>query len=294
MPASCGRRNRVRFAFSPPAWATWGARVHAANLILFLLVASSAGAETVLTGRLEQGGLVLGQAVPTAGVTLDGRPVPVEPHGRFLLGFGRDAAPAAVLEIHHGTAVEIQTLTIARRDWVVQSIEGLPRDKVEPDPVSVARIKADSDMLRALRARTTAEPRFLTGLIRPAEGIISGVFGSRRIYNGTPGAPHSGLDIAAVKGAPVLAAADGVVVLAAPDLFLTGQTVMIDHGLGLMSSYAHLSQLAVDPGQRVAAGQRIGAIGTTGLATGAHLHWGMSWLDVRLDPEAAFELLRKE
>ena len=74
----------------------------------------------------------------------------------------------------------------------------------------------------------------------------------------------------------------------------TGQTVLIDHGLGLMSSYAHLSRLEVEPGQRVTAGQRIGAIGATGLATGAHLHWGMSWLDIRLDPESALSALRRE
>jgi murein DD-endopeptidase MepM/ murein hydrolase activator NlpD len=85
-----------------------------------------------------------------------------------------------------------------------------------------------------------------------------------------------------------------VVVLAAPDLFLTGQTIMIDHGLGLMSSYAHLSKMEVEPGQRVMAGQTIGAIGATGLATGAHLHWGMSWQSVRLDPNSALNLLRKE
>ncbi|MDO8605957.1 MAG: M23 family metallopeptidase [Phaeospirillum sp.] len=276
MPASCGRRNS-RFAL----------------LVLLSLIVRSAGAETVLSGRLEQGGLVLGQASSPAEITLDGRPVPVEAQGRFLLGFGRDAAPGAVLEIRQGDTVETQVLTIARRAWEIQRIEGLPREKAAPDPAAVARIKAESEMLRGLRAKTTVEPWFMTGVIRPAEGIVSGVFGSQRVYNGNPGAPHSGLDIAAATGAPVLAAADGVVVLAVPDLFLTGQTVMIDHGLGLMSSYAHLSRLEVEPGQRVATGQRIGAIGATGLATGAHLHWGMSWLDIRLDPESALALLRR-
>ncbi len=277
MPPSCGHQNSLR------------------ALILALgLAASSAGAETVLSGRPEQGGLVLGRTDPPATVTLDGRLVPVEPQGRFLLGFGRDAAPSAVLEIRHGDAVETRALTVARRDWVVQRIEGLPREKVEPDPAAVARIKAETEMLRSLRAKVTPQPWFLTGLIRPAEGIVSGVFGSQRVYNGIPGAPHSGLDIAAPQGSPVLAAADGVVVLAAPDLFLTGQTILIDHGLGLMSSYAHLSRRDVEPGQRVVAGERIGAVGATGLATGAHLHWGMSWLDVRLDPDSALALLRKE
>lgn len=277
MPVSCGRRSNP-FAL----------------LVMLALVAPPAGAETVLSGQPEQGGLVLGQTDPPAEITLDGRTVPVEAQGRFLLGFGRDAGPEAVLEIRHDSAVETRTLAVARRDWVVQRIEGLPREKVEPDPAAVARIKAESARLRALRVQVTQEAWFLGGLIRPAEGVVSGVFGSQRIYNGNAGAPHSGLDIAAANGAPVLAAADGMVVLAAPDLFLTGQTIMIDHGLGLMSSYAHLSRMEVDAGQRVVAGQRIGNVGATGLATGAHLHWGMSWLDVRLDPEITQDLLRKK
>lgn len=278
MPASCGRpSNRLLI------------------LTLAVLTAMSpALAETSLTGKPEQGGLVLGRTEPPAAVSLDGQAVPVAEDGRFLLGFGRDAGAEARLEIRHGSEVETRTLTVARRDWAVQRIEGLPREKAEPDPVAVARIKAESEMLKGLRAKISPQPLFQSGLIRPAEGVVSGVFGSQRVYNGNAGAPHSGLDIAAPKGAPVLAAADGVVVLAAPDLFLTGQTIMIDHGLGLMSSYAHLSKMEVEPGQRVMAGQTIGAIGATGLATGAHLHWGMSWQSVRLDPNSALNLLRKE
>jgi murein DD-endopeptidase MepM/ murein hydrolase activator NlpD len=105
------------------------------------------------------------------------------------------------------------------------------------------------------------------------------------VLNGEPRAAHSGTDIAAPTGAPVRAVADGVVTLAAPDLFFTGITVMIDHGLGLQSIYAHLSRMDVSEGMRVAKGQRIGAVGASGRATGPHLHWGASWLDVRLDPE---------
>lgn len=276
MPPSCGRRNKL-----------------AALLLVALTVlacpASASGIE--LTGRLEQGGLALGRVPSGAMVSLDGRVVPVEPGGRFLLGFGRNCAPTATLDIRHGDQVESRSLTIAKRDWPIQRIEGLPREKAEPDPMAMARIKAENDMARDLRSRATLDALFLTGFSLPADGIISGVFGSQRVYNGNPGAPHSGLDIAAPKGNPVRAAADGIVILAAPDLFLTGQTVMIDHGLGLISSYAHLSRLDVDMGRRVSRGETIGAIGATGLATGAHLHWGVSWLEVRLDPDSAMYLL---
>ncbi|CAA7611583.1 Membrane protein related to metalloendopeptidase [Candidatus Terasakiella magnetica] len=263
--------------------------------VLFLalgLAAMPAGAETTLTGRFEQAGLVRGQTSPGTTVLLDSRPVPVDGGGHFLLGFARDAAATSTLTIHNREgAEEVRSLSIARRDWAVQRIEGLPRDKAAPDPAAVARILAEAEMLRTLRAKITTAAMFLDGLIRPADGIVSGVFGSQRVYNGTPGAPHSGLDIAAPSGSPVRAAADGVVVLAAPDLFLTGKTVMIDHGLGLMSSYAHLSRIDVEAGARVGRGETIGAIGATGLATGAHLHWGLSWLDTRLDPEAGLAAL---
>lgn len=278
MPPSCGRRNKAL-----------------ALIVAGLSWMGAATAGTDLSGHPEQGGLMLGRTEPGARVELDGRPVPVDSRGRFLLGFGRDYGPLAELRITLADGTEdVRALAVSRRDWPVQRIEGLPREKTEPDAASLARLRAETEMVRAIRARVTLEPRFLDdgGLLRPSDGTVSGVFGSQRVYNGIGGAPHSGLDIAAPAGTPVHACADGTVVLAAPDLFLTGRTVMIDHGLGLISSYAHLSRLDVAAGTAVRRGDRIGAIGATGLATGAHLHWGMSWLDVRLDPEATENILR--
>ncbi|KIL98177.1 peptidase M23/M37 family [Paramagnetospirillum magnetotacticum MS-1] len=258
-----------------------------------LIWIATAQAQTVLGGHMEQGGLVVGRTEPGAKVSLDDRPVPVDELGRFLLGFGRDAPPTAALRIIRANGTEEnRALAISRRDWPIQRIEGLPREKTEPDAASLARLKAETAMIRAIRDRVSLEPHFLDGLQRPAEGPVSGVFGSQRVYNGNGGAPHSGLDIAAPAGAPVRACADGIVVLAAPDLFLTGRTVMIDHGLGLISSYAHLSRQDVTAGSKIRKGDLIGAIGATGLATGPHLHWGLSWLDVRLDPERAEISLR--
>ena len=287
-------------AWPPPQWRLKEAcrrvwRLYSLALLLSLLWAGTALAETRLFGHVEQGGLVVGHATPGARVSLDGRPVPVDGQGRFLLGFGRDAAASAELRIAlPDGAEESRALEVSRRDWPVQRIEGLPRDKTEPDSASLARLKAEAQMVRAIRDRVTLESRVLDDgrLLRPADGKVSGVFGSQRVYNGIGGAPHSGLDIAAPTGAPVHACADGIVVLAAPDLFLTGRTVMIDHGLGLISSYAHLSRLDVMAGATVRRGDLVGAIGATGLATGAHLHWGMSWLEIRLDPESVENALR--
>ena len=261
-------------------------------LVALLLTIAPAGAETLLEGRAEQGGLMLGRATAGARVELDGRAVPVDDAGRFLIGFGRNAGPVARLDIlgPDGES-ERRVIAVAARAWPVQRIEGLAREMVEPDPAGVARIKAEAERLAALRQKSSPVAGFLGGLTWPAEGLVSGVFGSQRVYNGQAGAPHSGLDIAAPAGTPVRAAAGGTVVLADPDLFLTGRTVMIDHGLGLMSSYAHLSAIAVSAGETVVAGQIIGAIGASGLATGAHLHWGLSWQDVRLDPKVGFGVL---
>jgi len=116
------------------------------------------------------------------------------------------------------------------------------------------------------------------------KGRISGRFGNQRIYNDTPKSPHSGMDIAATTGTPVKAPAAGVVTFAAPDLYLTGGTLLLDHGFGVSSNFLHLSRIDVKVGERVEQGRVIGAVGATGRATGPHLHWGMNWFDVRIDP----------
>lgn len=256
-------------------------------LAAVLMLAGLSAQATTLNGRLEQGGLVLGQARAGAPVRLDGRTVPTDAAGRFVLGFGRDAPAQAVLEVDG----QPQMLTIAPRPWTVQRIDGLPSAKVSPDPAALARIKAENEMVAARRATVSPVALFLSGLTAPADGPVSGVFGSQRVLNGQARAPHSGTDVAAPAGAPVRAVADGVVSLAHPGMFFTGITAMVDHGLGLQSVYAHLSRLDVAEGQRVRKGEVIGAVGASGRATGPHLHWGISWLDVRLDPETVLAVL---
>ena len=125
--------------------------------------------------------------------------------------------------------------------------------------------------------------------MRPVEGRISGRFGRARVYNGKPGSPHSGMDIAAAAGTPVKAPAAGIVTFADPDLYLTGGTLVIDHGHGISSNFLHLSRIDVKVGDRVEQGQAVAAVGSTGRSTGPHLHWGMNWFDVRIDPQLALE-----
>jgi len=126
---------------------------------------------------------------------------------------------------------------------------------------------------------------FLAGFVKPLEGPITGVYGSRRVYNGTPGRPHYGLDIAAPTGTEVYAPAPGIVRLAHDDMFYSGGTLIVDHGQGVSSTFIHLSEVIVTPGQRVEAGDLIARVGATGRATGPHLDWRINWFEVRIDPD---------
>ena len=125
----------------------------------------------------------------------------------------------------------------------------------------------------------------LAGFVWPAEGPISGVYGSQRFYNGEPRRPHFGVDVAVPTGTIVRAPAAGVVTLAEPDLYFSGGTVILDHGYRLSSSFLHMSEVAVQVGDELQPGDIIGAVGSTGRATGPHLDWRMNWREQRIDPQ---------
>jgi murein DD-endopeptidase MepM/ murein hydrolase activator NlpD len=139
-------------------------------------------------------------------------------------------------------------------------------------------------MVGEARSHDTGEIWFSEKFDWPANGPISGVFGSQRILNGEPKAPHYGVDIAAGEGAPVRAPADGVVRLAEPDFYLTGGTVVLDHGHGVSTTYLHMSRVDAKAGDHLKRGDLFGAVGHKGRATGPHMHWAMNWFQVRLDP----------
>jgi murein DD-endopeptidase MepM/ murein hydrolase activator NlpD len=255
---------------------------------LCLLAATPAGAGDLhLHGALEQGGLVEGTAAPGTTLAIDGKNLALAPDGSFVFGFGRDAKTATLAITWPDGKRETRTLSIAPRKWRVQRIDGLPAREVTPSSADLARIGAESALLRAARHRATRAAWFRGGFVWPTVGRISGVYGSQRILNGEPRQPHLGVDIAARAGTAVVAAADGVVSLVHGGMFFTGKTVAIDHGLGISTIYAHLGTVLVKPGERVERGQEIGGVGSTGRATGPNLHWGLNWFDVRLDPSLA-------
>jgi len=261
--------------------------------VLTWFFAPSVVAEDIkLTGRLEQGGLALGKSAPGSRVVFNNREVAVSSEGVFVLGFDRDAPATAQLMITSAAGeTQQQTLTIQPRQWQIEHVAGLPQKLVTPDPATEAKIAADNKLMLAARERTEATPFYQRGFIKPAEGRISGVFGSQRILNGVPRSPHVGLDIAAPVGTPVRAASDGIVSLAKADMILTGQTVVIEHGFGLDSVYIHMSEILVKEGAHVKQGDVIGAIGQSGRANGPHLHFGVTWFNTRLDPETVLTVL---
>ena len=147
------------------------------------------------------------------------------------------------------------------RTYQVQRIDGLPPRQVTPSEQDLARIQADAKLIETAKARNSDGLGFTEEIAWPALGPISGIYGSQRILNGEPRTPHRGVDVAAPAGTPVEAMASGVVSLAEPDLYFTGGTVMIDHGHGLHSIYAHMQDVLVEVGQDVAQGAPLGTVG---------------------------------
>lgn len=254
------------------------------TVCLFALLAVPAQAAE-LEGKITQGGLIFGKTAPGTKVSLEGRTLRVSPDGDFVFGFGRDAPPQATLRIERaGQKPKERKLSVSARKYRIQRIDGLPPRMVTPPPAVLARIKRENGEIAKVRAEDSAAVHFRGPWLRPAPGPVTGVYGSQRILNGKPRRPHFGIDFAAPVGTPVVAPAGGKVVLAHEDMYYTGGTIILDHGHGLTSAFLHLSALSVKPGQMVKRGQRIGAIGATGRATGPHLDWRINWFNRRLDP----------
>ena len=239
-----------------------------------------------LEGDFQPGGLLWGRVKPKTFVAFNGVNVPVLADGGFVLGLGRDAPATLELEIDDVLRCAID---IKSRQYRISRVEGVPQRTVTPPEEQLARIRAERQRVRSAKAKRVQRQDFLeavkAGLAWPVTGRISGVYGSQRFYNGKPGNPHYGVDVARPIGTPVLSPGPGVITLAEPDLFYSGGTVILDHGYGLSSSFLHMSRIDVSVGDEVQTGDPIGAIGATGRATGPHLDWRMSWFNQRIDPQ---------
>jgi hypothetical protein len=266
-----------------------------------LVIAAFAGgapqaraAEPVFDGQFTQGGIVFGKTEAGTKVLLDGKPIDtIAPDGNFVLGFSRDyEGPAHVILKHADGSEEAFDYPVSDREFDIQRIDGLPKNMVTPDPKILARIHKEAGDAWTARAKRFDKEYYQSGFVWPVLGTISGVYGSQRILNGKPRAFHAGVDIAVPVGTPVRAPADGVVTLT-EDMYLSGNTLFVDHGLGVVSGFLHLSKIDVKVGDVVHQGDIIAHTGQSGRATGPHLDWRINVGSARIDASLLVPPMKK-
>ena len=228
-------------------------------------------------------------------VELSGTKVPLEIHSEGLGAEGllgvdlqTKAGTHALIfrgRLSNGESVEVsRTVEVVVGEFETEHLT-LPSNKVDLDEATLERVGRESKRLKAIWPRSSEQRLWLGAFIRPVEGPIGGLFGSKRILNGEPRSPHTGIDFRSPAGTPVKASNSGVIALV-DDLFFSGKTVLIDHGQGLYTMYFHLSEIHVNLEDRVVKGENIGSVGATGRATGPHLHWGVRLGGARVSPLA--------
>ncbi|GAB1268257.1 M23 family metallopeptidase [Aurantivibrio infirmus] len=239
-----------------------------------------------IKGDWIQGRMLIGSVEPGSKVSFLDRDVSVGEDGTFVFGLGRDAKPKAAITVTNPDgSSSTHEFKVEQRQYNIQRVNGVPQQTVDPPPEQIARINKESALTRKARRLDLPARHFLQEFQWPLLGPITGVYGSQRVYNGKPGTPHFGVDIAAPTGTVVRAPIDGVVSLAYDDMFYSGGTLIIDHGHGISSTFIHLSKILVKDGDEIKQGDPIAEVGATGRATGPHLDWRMNWFNYRIDPQ---------
>lgn len=262
------------------------------KLFYLLMLTAAANVQAVeLKGVLTQGGMATGVVTPGSVVEFENEPVYVGKDGRFFIGFERFAPVELTLKVTTAGKTETQKIIIEPRTYDVATVDGVPAKTVNPDPKQTEQVNREAAKIKKAR-QVMSEVAYLADLRfkKPVEHYRrSGVYGSRRVYNGEERSWHKGLDFAAPTGTPIHAPADGVVRLVLPNSFMNGNLVMLDHGYGVTTIYAHMSKISVHENDKIKAGQVIGAVGSTGRSSGPHLHMGLSWHNMALDPQLFLE-----
>jgi biotin carboxyl carrier protein len=250
------------------------------------------------TGRRVQGGLVVCRYGPGSTVTLGETTSITNSEGYVVLGIPRQApavlnfsvAPSDREPAEFITHIN-ETWAITQREYDIQRVDGVPQRTVTPDPSTLQRRQREYAQKQTAFNSLWDGQGFLDGFTAPSHGITTGVYGSQRVYNGTPRSPHWGHDWANDVGTPVSAPASGRVTLAEADMYYEGGLIFIDHGQGLVSAFLHMSAVHVSEGDIVEQGQLIGEIGAGGRATGPHLDWRVKLRNgFYVDPALLLEL----
>lgn len=222
---------------------------------------------------------------PRPDVRFAGRPVLLqqEPGGwQAVVGLPLDTPPGEQ-SVEIGPEARRLAFQVSAKAYPEQRLTVKNPKMVSPDPDDLDRIAAERERQLQVRSQFRDVPVARTDLDLPTAGRLSSRFGLRRVFNGEPRAPHTGLDVAAPMGAPIRAPADGVVSLV-DDLYFNGKTVFVDHGQGFVSMVCHLSEAKVEVGRKVRRGELLGLVGNTGRATGPHLHWSVYLNGAAVDP----------
>jgi len=263
------------------------------SFLMALMLSLSVEAETLPRENPVPGGIaivpVAPETEPAPLVYYEGQRVLLVPHDggwRAVVGLPLSLSPGRqVIRVSDigGRQREIP-FEVRSKTYAEQRLFIKDRRMVEPSAEDLMRIEREQEIIRAAFTVWSDLPLKSLQFQLPVQGRISSIFGLRRFFNNKPRQPHSGIDIAAPTGAPVVAPLAGIVVESG-DYFFNGKTIFLDHGQGLVSMFNHLSRILVERGKRVGTGEKIGEIGMTGRVTGPHLHWTVSLNNSRVDPE---------
>ena len=242
------------------------------------------GAE-VISGYPVEGNLIVARTNPYNKIKINNEFLEIDESGIFVFGFHRDEENPIKLVIINNENEQFKTsIKPIKRVYKIQRIDGLKKSMVTPPEDTISRIKSDRKKVNRARKVKLEMGDFIQGFDWPLKGLITGVYGSQRILNDIPKSPHFGIDISVPIGTSVKAPASGIITLT-EDLYYSGYTVILNHGLNINSTFLHLSEINVNVGERIGRGDLIGHSGDTGRSTGPHLDWRIDWNGKRLDAE---------
>ena len=247
-------------------------------------ISSSFLAKAESIGTSSPGGIYVWE-IPTAAteIRFANRPI-FTVNGKAIIGVPISQEPGeAAIDFLLENLSKKEIFRIKKKNYTEQRITLADTKMVSPPAKELERIRKESAAQKAVYASFTPQIDLSQGFIMPLEGRKTSLYGHRRFFNDVPRSPHSGLDIAAPTGTPIVAPGPGIVALRG-DFYFNGKTILLDHGQGLITMYCHMSEYMVEEGEFIDQGQMLGLVGSTGRSTGPHLHWSVSLNNFRIDP----------